>query len=473
MPKDLLPLKSVLRLCGVLAISLCVASCTTPTDGSSNPAIIKGKVVDQKTLIPLAGALIQALPYAESVLTNAEGDFTLSIQLADSTAKIVRIIISKTGFLRDTLAAVAIQANKTITLPEVRMTRESGNNSGGTSGPASNIVLVDVETNRIFVAGTGGNATSTLTFEVRDANGAAIDLTHQVTVAFRIASGPNGGEQVTPTSATSNALGRVVTTVQSGTIAGAIQVVATIQSPAVSSAPVPLSIHGGLPHNAHFSVVSRQLNFAGYNIYGLENQVTAFVGDRYSNPVPPGTSVQFQSSGGIIGGSAVTDALGRASVTLLSASPQPQGILGKPSPYNEPGFALLTAQTINENKQSITTETVVLFSGVTQISVTPTSFSLQPYKSQLFNYTVSDQNRNPLVAGTNIGVSTNVGDVSGDKGIILADTQSRAFTRFSFVLTNSAPDSTKAKDATVAVQVTSPNGNASFNITGTMLPIKP
>lgn len=472
MSKDLLARTRMIWLLGALLISLFAVSCTTPTSTTLNPAIIKGNVVDQKTLTPLANALVQALPFAETAQTNEDGEFVISVQMADSTAKLVSIVISKTGFARDTVGMYAIQANKTVTLPEVRMSRTDGSTGGGTSGAASNIVLIGIENSKIFVSGSGGDATSVLTFEVRDANGAPIDLAHQATVNFRIASGPGGGETVSPASANTNALGQVATTVQSGTVAGPIQLVASIQTPIVSSAPVPLSIHGGLPHAGHFSVVARQQNFAGYNIFGLENPITAFVGDRYSNPVPPSTSVQFQSTGGIIGGSAGTDLLGRSTVPLLSAAPRPQGIAGSPSPLNEPGFARITAETIDENKAKITASTVVLFSGITQISATPLTFNIPPLQSQSFSYVVSDQNKNPLVAGTNITVSTDAGTVTGDKGIVLEDTQSRAFTQFSFVLTNATPDSTKAKPAVVEIKVTSQNGNGSLLIRGTLQPLK-
>lgn len=472
MSKDLLARTRTFRLLGAMLISLFAVSCTTPTSTSINPAIIKGNVVDQKTLTPLASALVQALPFAETAQTNEKGEFVLSVQMTDSTAKLVSIVISKTGFVRDTVGMYAIQANKTVTLPEVRMSRTEGSTGGGTSGSASNIVLIAIENSKIFVAGSGGDATSVLTFEVRDATGAPIDLSHQAAVNFRIASGPGGGETVSPVAANTNALGQVTTTVQSGTIAGPIQLVASIATPVVSSAPVPLSIHGGLPHAGHFSVVAQRQNFAGYNIFGLENPVTAFVGDRYSNPVPPATSVQFQSTGGIIGGSSGTDLLGRATVPLLAAAPRPQGITGATPPLNEPGFARITAETIDENKLKITASTVVLFSGVTQVSAAPLTFNLPPLQSQLFNYTVSDQNKNPLVAGTNISVSTDVGTLVGDKNIVLEDTQSRAYTQFSFVLTNANPDSVKTKDATVELKVTSQNGNANLIIRGTMLPLK-
>ncbi len=472
MSKDLLALQKGLRLLGA-AVILFLAGCAAPTDNSLDPAIIKGTVADQTSLSPLVDALIQALPFAENAQTNVNGEFTLSIQMPDSTPKVVTIIISRTGFVRDTLPGFVIQAGKTVTVPDVRMTRLSGNNSGGASGTAKSIVLVDVETANIFVTGTGGNTTSDLFFEVRDSTGAPIDNAHQVTVAFRIAGGPGGGETIAPASAKTNAVGRVTTTVNSGTIAGPIQVVATIQALSLSSAPVPLAIHGGLPDLTHFSVVPANLNFAGYNIFGLDNAITAFVGDRYSNPVPPGTAVQFRSTGGIVGGSGVTDARGRATVTLISAAPQPQGIAGAPFPFNQRGFARVTAETVDENRQKITASTVVLFSGVTQVSVSPLSFTLEAYKSQVFTYTVSDQNLNPLVAGSSYAVSSNAGDVAGDTQVIMGDTQSRDYTNFSFVLTNSRPDSVKAKDATVVIQVTSPNGNISARVTGTMLPDNP
>jgi hypothetical protein len=51
----------------------------------------------------------------------------------------------------------------------------------------------------------------------------------------------------------------------------------------------------------------------------------------------------------------------------------------------------------------------------------------------------------------------------------LKDTQSKAFTKFTFTLTNSAPDSLVAKPANVKIAVTSQNGDASQTIAGTML----
>jgi hypothetical protein len=312
---------------------------------------------------------------------------------------------------------------------------------------------------------------------VRDVHGIPVDTEHKVTVSFKINPGLDGGEVLNPPSAETDANGRVAVTITSGTKAGAVQVEARAQvrNVTIAAAPVPIAIHGGLPDQSHFSIAFEQLNFAGWIYYGLTNRITAFVGDKYSNPVPPGTVVQFRSSGGIIEGSAATDALGRASVTLTSASPQPQGIPGYAFPFTEPGFARIIAETVDETGAKITTEGPMLFSGRTlPIEVTslqPIPFNIAPFGSQSFSYKVKDQNSNPLVAGTAISVTTDNGKLVGDTNINLKDTQSRGWTQFDFTLTNAEPDSL-AKDTTIKIQVTSQNGDASTTINGKLLPKK-
>ncbi|MHC4271618.1 MAG: hypothetical protein ACYST2_04820, partial [Planctomycetota bacterium] len=94
-----------------------------------------------------------------------------------------------------------------------------------------------------------------------------------------------------------------------------------------------------------------------------------------------------------------------------------------------------------------------------------------PFGSQLFSYTLRDQNGNPLVEGTRIEVKTSNGEVSGDSDFTMEDTQSRVATQFSFVLENTQPDSNLVKNATVTIKVTSQNGNSSRSVRGQMLPI--
>ncbi len=466
----LMPIKKNLHLALIAGLGITLQSCTETPTQTLTAARIEGRVVDKSTSAPLEKVVVKALPFNSSDETDADGKYALSIELPDTISRTVKLVISKTGFANDSLVSLIIKNDRVTSVAEIKLGRII--NSGQGSGEATNIVLIDVTRSSIFVKGSGGQATAKMTFEVRDAHGIPVDTQHKVAVAFNLKGGLGGGEVLNPAFLETDANGRVSTIITSGTKAGAVQVVAQAQVKGVtiSAAPVPIAIHGGLPDQSHFSLAFEKLNFAGWIYYGLTNRITAFVGDKYSNPVPPGTVVQFRSTGGIIEGSAVTDVLGRASVILTSASPQPQGIPGYAFPFTEPGFARIIAETVDETGTKITSEGPVLFSGRTQsIEAAPTTFNLAPYSSQFFTYKVKDQNSNPLVAGTTISVTTDNGKLNGDTNINLRDTQSRGWTEFAFTLTNAEPDSL-AKDATIKLQVTSQNGDASRTITGRMLP---
>jgi hypothetical protein len=438
-------------------VSSCQDASVTNT-GSMKPSRIEGRIVDRSASTPLYKVAVKALPYNRSTETDTNGKYSLSIELPDSNSVTITLVISKTGFVTDTLRALVIRNDRVTSAPEVKLTREGS--SDQSSGDATHIVLIRVTTSNIFVAGSGGPATSDLIFEVRDARGIPVDAQHKATVNFTIAGNP-GGASRSPASMQTDENGRVITTVTSGTVSGALQVVAEIPGKAISAAPVPVAIHGGLPDNDHFSLAVEKLNIAGLLYFGLQDRITAYVGDKYSNPVPPGTVVQFRSTGGIIEGSALTNSLGQAVVTLTSASPVP------PIPSN--GLVTITAETVDETRVKIKSTARVLFSGSTQLTVTPATFSLAAFASQDFTYTVSDPNGNPLVAGSTFTVSTDNGKVAGQININLKDTQSKAFTSFSFTLTNSQPDSLVAKDANVKIEVSSLNGDASRTIIGKML----
>jgi len=429
---------------------------------STTPARLEGRIIERGNATPVEKVLVKILPFNSSAETDASGKYAMTIELADSNATTVTVIFSKAGFSNDTLRAIKIQNGRTAAIPDVRMTKLG---SSGPSSDATHIVLLKVTTPAIYVAGSGGQASSDLTFEARDANGRPVDLQHKVILLFRITGNPGNSASIFPDSLTTDENGRAVTTVTSGTVAGALQVVAQIKNKGIASAPVPLAVHGGLPDRSHFSIGLEKLNIAGLIYLGLQDRVTVYVGDKYSNPVPPGTAVQFQSTGGITEGSAVTNALGQATVILTSASPVPPLI-------NSDGLVAVIAETVDETRNKITVKTKVLFSGPTQVLIPQTTFTLQPFASQTFNYTVADLNFNPLVAGSRYTVSTDNGKVAGAINVIMKDTQSKAATLFSFVLTNSQPDSLVAKSATVELKVDSPNGDVIRTIIGAMLPKK-
>jgi hypothetical protein len=330
------------------------------------------------------------------------------------------------------------------------------------TGVPASINLVSNQFDSIAVKGTGANEVTRLTFVVRDGGGSPITTQRQSQVNFTILGGTGGGEYLTPTAAITDAFGQVSTSLNSGTTAGTVQILAYLdEDSSIYCTPVPVSIHSGLPDAVHFAVVPQYLNFPGFNYYGVIDSISALVGDLYANPVPMGTAVYFTSSAGIIEGSGTTNDDGFAWVRLYSGPPSP--------PANFP-FGTITAQTIGQGGEIITDDALVLFSGVTQIyNVDPTSFDVPNGGSQTFTFRVSDQNGYPLAHGTHIVVAPTTGSVLGDIDITLPDTQSQGWTYFSFVYYDSYVNETDPPVmAAIAIQVTSPNGNASLIIGGSI-----
>jgi hypothetical protein len=305
-----------------------------------------------------------------------------------------------------------------------------------------------------------------ITFQVQDSTGSPIDLSNSVTVNFQLGAKPNGGEYIYPLFAKTDDNGRASVNLVSGTEAGAVQLIAEISigTKIIRSKPVSITIHGGLPDAAHFSIAPRNLNFPGYNIAGLTNPITAYVGDKYGNPVKSGTAVYFTTTGGIIEGSILTNNQGNGTVNLYSADPRPiHPTLGK-------GFATITASTADETYATIKAECLVLFSGVPAImSISPTIFNIPNGGAQFFTYVVSDQNGNPLAPGQNISVAVEGENISarGELNISLPDTHSKAWTQFSFLVADSNDSLNVAKPVFIKITTDGPNGKNSISITGT------
>ncbi|MCF7809236.1 MAG: hypothetical protein K9M49_05545 [Candidatus Marinimicrobia bacterium] len=324
----------------------------------------------------------------------------------------------------------------------------------GISEPAS-ILLSHITAPFITVIGSGGVDNATLTFQVLDSLGYAVGA--DIMVNFALGSSPNGGEFFSPDSAVTNNDGQVKVNLVSGTIAGVVQIIASIGSD-VSSQMIPVSIHGGLPHADHFSVVPVSLNFPGYRHFGLINEITAFVGDKYGNFCTPGTAVYFTTDGGLIEGSGLTED-GACTVRLISAYPLPNhATLG-------PGYATITARTANDQNQAIEVTSTVLFSGEPVISgLTPSTVNVSHLGTQSFSFTVADENGNPLSKDTNISVVVEEGSVTavGDVNKSLPDTQAKGLgtTNFGFTLIDVDSVSTTPKDVRVIISTEGLNGTA-------------
>jgi hypothetical protein len=177
----------------------------------------------------------------------------------------------------------------------------------------------------------------------------------------------------------------------SGTRAGVVQILAQVntQGRSIRSLPVSVAIHGGLPAQSHFSLGPARVNFPGLLAYGLTNDVSVVVGDKYANPVRPGTAVYFTTSNAVIEGSVLTNNQGRGTVKLISANPLPGD-----------GIGVVTASTADDQQKAVTSQTGVIFSGYPRIQVTPGEAIL----GQIYQLRITDQNFNPLVQGTTIRV---------------------------------------------------------------------
>ena len=132
-----------------------------------------------------------------------------------------------------------------------------------------------------------------------------------IPIAFTIASGPNGGENIQgqgygPVEVSTNSNGQASVTVYSGTISGSVRLRAS--SGAVVSAATPFAINSGPPYKICVGAASCNLPSCEY--VNMENKVTAIVGDIYNNPVPDSTAVYFSTSEGCINGYSLTGVAG-------------------------------------------------------------------------------------------------------------------------------------------------------------------
>ncbi len=339
----------------------------------------------------------------------------------------------------------------------------AGGGSGGTggSGVAAAVILKLVETTSIGVSGTGQDQTSELVFEVQDAEGVPIGTAGAVTLTFDFVASPGGGEYLWPASVQTDALGLARTTLNSGTASGVAKVCARVANslPLIASHVVSVAIHGGPPDPAHFAVVAERVNIEGRVLYGIEDAITAFVYDVWGNPVPPGTAVYFSTNRGGVTGSSVTNDVGQATATLYTASPAPS--------CADSGYAYVTASTVDQDDQTISTQARVLFSGYTVINrllPAPAVFTVANGGSEYMLFYIGDDCGNPLVSGTSISITlTGPGTLVGSTNVLLADTQSTGATLFAVTLSDAdGTDTDPAQSAVVTVNVSSPNGAAQY-----------
>lgn len=458
---------TILLLVFLALLNSCDTKTNDPTNttlnDSTNAVIVQGKVVAAESGDNLSGAIIKVSDgsIVKGATTDADGNYSVVFEMENDAD--LTVVVFKAGYFQDTTNVFAI-INTTVDVPLFQLQRDESSNAGNFSGKAASIYVFSQTENFIGVKESGSIESAQIIFEIMDSSGVVIGENNAIEVSFRFGSTPGGGEYLYPSSIMSNALGKASVSMNTGTKAGVSQIIAeaVVDGKPISSKPVNITIHGGFPDNAHFSIASSQLNYPYYHWLGREGTITVLVGDKYSNPVRPETAVYFNSDAAVVAGSALTNDLGLASVTLVSGDPKPN------DPVYGPGFFFVHAVTIDENEAEINTKTRVLFSGFPVVSLTPTTIDIANGGSQTFNYTVTDEFGNPLAPGNNYSVSLDTGgdaEAAGDIQINMPDVQV-GNTNFTFDVLDTKADENNPSAITVFVKVTGPNGIASVSAKG-------
>ena len=465
--------KAIMML--MITAGLATAFYACKNDSQTAPpgsGVINGSVIDGATGTALPGVTVTARTTAstQSQPTDAQGLFSFSFS-TDSTI-LVTLIMQKSGY-RDTTFTVEISSG-TVTIVNVSMSARSPITGGSGSGFAKTIYLVSANPQDISVYGVGGNETAYLVWEVRDGLGLPIDAAHAVTVNFSLNGGLGGGEYVSPPSATSNAQGRVTTSISSGIRSGAVQVKAAIGD-TISSQPVTIVIHSGPADQTHFTIGAEKLNFPALFVIGKRDPVSVLVGDIYSNPVATNTAVYLSTTAGVILSSIFTTESGEGTADLISGNPYPVGTNAL-TPYGN-GYQFVRGSTVGSNGTIVKDSVLILWSGASIISnFNPGTINVPNAGFQAIDFQVSDQYGNTLSAPTSISVTvTGVqAEVAFGQGGTYTFTQDiilppGANTHFSCYVSDSQPDTSYATPATLTVTVANTeNGNATAQIGGTI-----
>ena len=440
----------------------------TPQESAVIEGTVYGKIGTQPVQ-PLPGALVSLAGsfFALDTLTDAQGFFHftvafgtngpqtdqafLTVRKSDFFSKADTFNIQRGSSIRGNTYTLNAIDTSTVIIPT------------GSSGKAGSIVLDSLTANKISVQGTGGTVTSTVTFIVNDLTGNPLQKDSAL-VRFSL-TGVTATLQ--PAAVRTDSRGRVRTTVNSGTVAGVVQVVASTDTGGgtIKSMPVPITIASGLPDSGHFTIAVQKFNIPGLLFAGLTDVMTVYVGDRYSNPVAEHTAVYFTTNGGIVQSSGFTSADGIASVTLLTGEQNP------PS-----GLATITASTLNENGHNIQGSANVVFSGAPIVTANPDPLVVNDGSSATLTYTVQDLFGHPMSAGEAYRVSLDGGttvlnelELTGDVAITMDDRLSGG-TTYAVTVRDKKPLNLTQGAFSVVINVSGPNGSLKYSASGQLLP---
>jgi len=292
------------------------------------------------------------LQHSDGTLYSESAEITFSSACAaQGLATITSPVTTTSGVANATYAAKGCSGTDVITA-----TANVGGNALSATGSVTvaaaaigSIVFESATPPSIALKGTGDSArpeSSTLVFRVLDqSSGPRANTPVQFSLNTTV-----GGITLTPTSATTDATGRVQTVVTGGTVATTVRVTATVMdtTPTISTQSNLLTVTTGIPDQNSFSVAVLCPNVEALGRDGVTVPVTARLSDRFNNPVPDGTAVTFTTEGGSIQsqcttGTTATEA-GVCTVNWTSSNPRPVAT----GPGDRAGRSTILATAIGE-----------------------------------------------------------------------------------------------------------------------------
>ncbi len=172
------------------------------------------------------------------------------------------------------------------------------------SDTVNQVQFVSVTPQEMFLAGTGGEETSVVTFRVEgQLGGPVVGAEVNFTLSTEI-----GGLNLPNTFGITDNNGEVRVTVQAGTVPTSVRVIATETSSGISTISDGLTVATGITDSDNFSVVSTVINPECWSgVQGGTTTITALLGDVFNNNPPDGTAVQFVAEGGVVESSCTTE----------------------------------------------------------------------------------------------------------------------------------------------------------------------
>jgi hypothetical protein len=512
----------------VIAAGAGIFSCTKPVETVATYTVsVSGNMERVNRSILDSVIIFTNIPARRDTVRAANGTFAITFEATDKNEVTTKMTFTRPRFISYDTTITYSATNNTLKLGTIVLHAIDPNEDNIITGVPSlkpvSIVFVGSSVNALSINGSGGVDVASLTFEGRDSLGVPVDLAHQLNMHFRFVSRPDPLTGFNRDTIGTNASGRSTVLLTAGQRAGIVQVQAfgltttstgapdTIKSPIVS-----LPIYGGAADSTHFTIGTTKYNVPGAVKFNLRAPITAIVGDKFGNPAQPGTVVYFTTTGGVIQSSASSSPDGLVTVDLITGNPiPPNGIAtitaqiasgsasGKISPSAGTGVnglmmakttAVLSDATIPQPLNSYVASSVrgtdpvktksifsrsvnILLSGASTIRTADTNFVITTGSEKKINFFVGDANGNPLSEGTTIkvtgaGLDTSGVALSGDVDKLIPDTQDKAYTQYSILLSDKRTTNLNiAKKVAVTIEVNSVNGNTKLTLSGTLPPV--